>query len=207
MLRGSLETRSQQQIIHLDIDVKSWTLKPPSCAAARPSCCPVCDAASREPGRALVIVGHGLRERTVDGPLAPNEQSAATSIVTRRYRCRACDAILIVAPRGVGARYRYSLGAIAWALAQWAYARVPSAAVRARVSTAKNVGAASATRWASLQRWTRCALALFGATPGEFGTLRERAARIATFVAAHAPLTTGPVPYDAFYGAAFCTSR
>jgi hypothetical protein len=115
--------------------------------------------------------------------------------------------VIVVVPRGVGRGYRYSLAAIAWALALWAYERVPAAAVRACVSTAKQIGAASATCWASLRRWTRCALTLFGIPPREVGTIRERAARVAAFVAAHAPITTGPVTHDAFFGAAFCTPR
>ena len=64
-----------------------------------------------------------------------------------------------------------------------------------RTSTAKVVGAASATRWASLRR---CVLALFGVAPSEVGTLRERAARIASFCASHALSATGSVPVDAF---------
>jgi hypothetical protein len=37
--------------------------------------------------------------------------------------------------------------------------------------------------------------------------MRERAARVASFVAAHAPISTGSVPLDAFHGAAFCRPR
>jgi hypothetical protein len=75
---------------------------------------------------------------------------------------------------------------------------------RARSSTAKRFGAASATRWASLSRWTRSAGVLFGAAAAKHGTVRERAACIVVFVAAHAPISAGPVPIDAFYGASFC---
>lgn len=207
VLREALETRSQQRIVHSEIDVKLWASRPPSCAAARPACCPGCAAASREPGRALVLVGHGLRARTVEGPMAPGEPPTATDLAVRRYRCRACGAIVVVVPRGVGRGYRYSLGAIGWALALWSYERMTAAATRARSSTAQHVGAASATRWASLLRWTRSALRLFGTAAGEHGTLRERAARIVTFVASHAPISAGPVAIDAFYGASFCQPR
>jgi hypothetical protein len=153
-----------------------------------------------------VIVGHGLRTRTLEGPVEPEARPVAAEIHARRYRCRACEAILVVVPRGVGRSFRYSLATIAWALGLWGYERVPAADVRARSSTAKRVGAASATRWASLLRWTRCALKLFGIATEEFGTHRQRAARITTFVASHAPIATGPVPHDAFHGAAFCPS-
>jgi hypothetical protein len=128
---------------------------------------------------------------------------ASLDVWTRRYRCRACDAVLVVVPAGVGRGYRYSRSAIAAALALWAYEKIRAASVRSRTSTAKTIGAASATRWASLRRWTRCALALFGMAP-ELGTMRERAARIASYVAAHAPIGTGSVSCDAFFGAAFC---
>lgn len=154
-----------------------------------------------------MIVGHGLRERTIEGPLAPGEEPALTEIRVRRYACRACDAILVVAPREVGRAYRYSLPAIAAALALWAYARHTAAEVRSKTSTAKTIGAASATRWASLPRWTRCALALFGVATSELGTVRERAARVAIAVASHAPIATTSVTIDAFYGAAFCLPR
>ncbi|MBZ0116491.1 MAG: hypothetical protein K8H88_05845 [Sandaracinaceae bacterium] len=158
-------------------------------------------------GQPLVVVGHGLRERTLEGPLAPGGAPTLTGIFTRRYVCRACGAILVVVPRDVARAHRYSLSAIAAALALWAYERVSAASVRSRTSSAKTIGAASATRWASLPRWTRCALALFGFEPPTLGTMRERAARIASFVASHAPIATGSVPADAFYGAAFCPPR
>lgn len=154
-----------------------------------------------------MIVGHGRRTRTLEGPLAPSAEPALTEIAARRYACRACDAIMVVVPRGVARARRYSLSAIAAALALWAHERASAAAVRARTSTATTIGAASATRWASLPRWTQCALALFGIEPPALGTMRDRAARIASFVAAHAPVTAGPVPVDAFFGAAFCRPR
>ena len=154
-----------------------------------------------------MIVGHGLRGRTVEGPVAPGAQPALTGIEARRYRCRACGVVLVVVPSGVGRGYRYSLGAIAWALSLWAYKRATAAHVRARTSTAKTVGASSATRWASLQRWTRCALSLFGVERSEVGTVRERAAVVAAYVAAQAPVATGRVPLDAFFGASLCGSR
>jgi hypothetical protein len=131
----------------------------------------------------------------------------AVDIRSRRYRCRACGAVLVVVPRGVARCYRYSLAAIAWALALWGNQRLHESEVRLRTSTAKHVGAAGATRWASLRRWTRRAAVLFGAPPAWFQTLRTGAARVSTFIAAHAPITLGPVPVDAFHGAAFCQPR
>lgn len=201
------EPRSNSRIVHSELDVKSWAMATLSCAAARPSRCIVCAAASREPGRALMIVGHGLRPRTVEGPLSPGEASSLTEVIARRYRCRACKTILVVLPRGVTRGYRYSLAAIGFALALWSYQRLSAALTRTRVSMAKVFGATSATRWRSLHRWTRCALALFGSRREQLGTIRATASRIATFVAAHAPLSSGSVPLDAFSGAAFCRSQ
>ena len=198
------KTRSKQRIVHSEIDVKRWAAGAPSCAAARPARCPACKTASREPGRNLALVGHGLRQRTLEGPLEAESVPTVAEIQARRYRCRLCGAIVVVVPRGVARGYRYTLGAIGLALALWAYERVPAACVRARCSTAKCVGAASATRWASLHRWTGCALALFGVASSHAGTLRERAARIVTFVASRAPVSTGRVSHEAFHGARFC---
>jgi hypothetical protein len=99
------------------------------------------------------------------------------------------------------------LAAIAWALALWASERLREPEVRLRTSTAKLVGTADAMRWASLRRWTRRADILFGALPPPAATLRACAARIATFVAAHVPISLGPVPVDAFHGASFCKPR
>ena len=104
--------------------------------------------------------GHGLRHRGLEGPRSAGAAPEATEIAVHRYRCRACKAVMVVLPRGVARGYRYSLSAIAWAL--WAYEQLPAAAVRARTSTAKYVGATGATRWTSLRRWTRCAATLFG---------------------------------------------
>jgi hypothetical protein len=126
--------------------------------------------------------------------------------MTRRYACLACDAILVVVPRGVGRGARYSLPAIASALALWGYARSPAAAVRAATSAARARGFASPEQWSSLRRWSACALALFGA-PTATGTLRERAAKIAAWLASHAPLPCGVVPADAFFGSRFVHAR
>jgi hypothetical protein len=127
-------------------------------------------------------------------------------VLSRRYDCRACSAILVVVPRSVAKGRRYTLGAIAWALSLWAHERAAAATVRARTSAARFVGAAAPSRWASLGRWTRDALELFGFQLKVQGTLRECAGRVASFVAGHALLPGGPVSQDAFFGAAYCAS-
>lgn len=201
-MRLEQNARSQIRIVQSDIEVKSWVNEPPSCGAARPSSCVACGAPSRVPGKALVIVGHGLRERGVEGPLVPGEEPVALVILARRYACRGCDAILVVVPRGVGRGTRYSLSAIAQGLALWGYARWTAAKSREATSAARARGFTSPDQWSSLRRWTACATALFGA-PAASGALRERAAKIAAWLASHAPLAIGVVPTDAFFGAAF----
>lgn len=150
----------------------------------------------------LVIVGHGLRSRSMEGPDEPGAMPTDIEIATRRYHCLACDAILVVVPRGVGRGTRYTLAAVAYALALWGYARKSAAAARAAASAARARGFASPEQWSSLRRWAACATAIFGA-PSASGTLRERAAKIAAWLASHAPLATGSVPSDAFFGARF----
>ena len=73
-------------------------------------------------------------------------------VTHRRYRCRACTAILVVGPRGLVRRRWYRGGAIALDFA--AYARgATSAAVRALISPSRCVGGSSTERWVTLTRW------------------------------------------------------
>lgn len=80
---------------------------------------------------------------------APPEQ---VEIEVRRYRCRACTAILTVGPKGLVPRRWYGAGAIAGALA--AYARgetTPS--VRATTAPHGPTGPSAMERWITLVRW------------------------------------------------------
>jgi hypothetical protein len=200
--------RSDTRIIQSGIDVKFWAEAPPSCSAVRPASCPGCGAASREPGRAVAIVGHGLRGRDVEGPPGPDEAPASTTVVARRYRCRACGAVLVVVPRGVGRALRYTLDAIGYALALWGYSRATAERTRRAVSTAKARGISAPEKWSSLRRWAAAGARLFGSgLPRSSGTLRERAARLASWLASQAPLPTGAVPEDAFFGGRFVHAR
>jgi hypothetical protein len=200
--------RSNVRIIQTAIDVKFWAKEPPSCSAVRPASCPCCGAAGREPGRALGIVGHGLRGRELEGPDEPGEVAASRQIQSRRYRCLSCGAVLVVVPRGVGRGLRYTLDAIAYALSLWGYAQVTAAKTRQAVSAAKARGFSAPEQWSSLRRWAAGAAQLFGAgTPITGVTLRERAARLATWLAARAPVPGGQVPRDAFFGGRFVHAR
>ena len=170
------KTRSDLRIVHSEIDVKSWMHAPPTCEAARPGRCPACGAASRPAGKRLVLVGHGLRERNVLGPRALDDASEIRSVGVRRYRCRRCDAIATVVPRGVVRRHAYGAVAIVLALGKWAVEERPAREVRGEVSPFGIVGATAAIGWASLGRWSRSASRMFAglASPTEC-TRRELA--------------------------------
>lgn len=99
-----------------------------------------------------MIVGHGLVERQLLGPGAWPGMPEAAVVRMRRYRCRACKAILVVGPRGVVRRRSYRAAAIAAAVA--AYARgETSATVRRLVSPHSIVGGSARDRWITLVRW------------------------------------------------------
>jgi hypothetical protein len=176
----------------------------PSCTAARPGRCPCCGAAAQPLGGRIVIVGHGLLERQVRGPGAPGGPPEQGVLTLRRYRCRACGAVLVVGPRGLVARRWYGAGAIAQAL--WMYARgETSVAARARTSPSRRVGASAAERWATLTRWVEAArrAELFGVT-GLGGLERRRVAEsVVLALAARAGHRFGDdLAESAFVGAA-----
>jgi hypothetical protein len=122
----------------------------------------------------VVIVGHGLVERQVRGPLEAGGSAESVVLQLRRYRCRACRAILVVGPRGVVHRRWYGAGSIALALE--AYGRgESSAAIRQRISPSMTVGASAHDRWMTVVRWVEAARtgALFRVAG--LGTLGRRA--------------------------------
>lgn len=81
----------------------------------------------------------------------------------RRYRCRACEAVLIVGPHGLLRRRWYSAGAVGLALLGYG-AGESSASVRARTSPSRSVGGSAVEHWVTLRRWIEAArsAALFG---------------------------------------------
>lgn len=200
--------RSDTRIIQSGIDVKFWAQAPPSCSAIRPASCPGCGAASREPGKSLRVVGHGLRGRDVEGPDEPGAAPASRAVLARRYRCLGCGAVLVVVPRGVARGLRYTLDAIGYALALWGYAHRTAERVRRAVSAATARGLSAPWQWSSLRRWAARAERIFGSgTPTTSGTLRDRGRQVATWLTARAPLPTGQVPRDAFFGGRFVRAR
>lgn len=200
--------RSDTRIIQSGIDVKFWAQVPPSCSAVRPASCPGCGAASREPGKSLCVVGHGLRSREIEGPEEPETGPASRTVLARRYRCLSCGAVLVVVPRGVARALRYTLDAIGHALALWGYAQKTAEQVRRAVSAATARGLSAPSQWSSLRRWAARSAQIFGSdTPSTTGTLRDRARQVATWLTSRAPLPTGQVPRDAFFGGRFIHAR
>jgi hypothetical protein len=103
-----------------------------------------------------VIVGHGLVERQVLGPVSASGGPEQGRVTLRRYRCRACRAVLLVGPRGLVVRRWYSGGAIALALAAYGRGETGGAA-RARTSPSRVMGASATERWVTLVRWIESA--------------------------------------------------
>ena len=123
-----------------------------------------------------MIVGHGVVERQVLGPQASGQPAEQVVVTLRRYRCRACRAVLVVGPRGLLRRRWYGAGAIGLALAVYARGET-SAAARAWVSPSRVVGGSAVERWATLPRWVEATRRgeLFGVA-GLAGLARRRVA-------------------------------
>ena len=146
------QTRSTERFVASALGIKSWMARMPTCAEARPASCPCCAAAARPVGSRLIIVGHGIVERQCRGPMAATGKPESVVLKVRRYRCRACKAILVVGPVGLVRGRWYGAGAIALALE--AYARhETSASIRRRVSPSSTVGVSARERWVTLPRW------------------------------------------------------
>lgn len=151
-LRETLRrSRSENLVVHSGILVKQWASAEPAVDAVRPGACPRCGAASRPPGEPVGLVGHGLRERQVLGPAAANAPAGVTVVRVRRYRCRACAAVVTVVPRDLLARRHYAAGAIALALFGYGLLRQSATTIRRAVSprTTHEEG------WPALHRWLR----------------------------------------------------
>jgi hypothetical protein len=119
----------------------------------------------------------------------------------RRYECQRCDAIVMVAPRGLLPRLRYGAVAVALALALWSAEGQPGWRVRQAVSPLPSVGNEPLHGWRSLSRWARQAGDWIG-QPGPPRRGREAAHEATRRLAAHAPMPTGRLRLDACAGAA-----
>ncbi len=150
-----------------------------------------------------MIVGHGLVRRQLRGPLEPGGSPQQIDVVLRRYRCRRCDAVLMVGPRGIVPGRWYGAGAMAGAIA--AYARgATTSATRSATSPACHMGASSAERWITLVRWLDAAErgALFAVRGLERMPRRVVAEQVTLALAARAGRVHGDdLAHSAFVGA------
>lgn len=196
---------SGKRLIHSRLGVEFWAGRVPSIEAVRPPRCGVCGAASQCPGQPLTVVGHGVRERQQRGPTEVGAEAQEVTILQRRFRCRSCGAVMVVAPAQV-LRYRlFSTGAIVWALSLFGCDGLSPRRARERISPWRVVGAAAARSWQALRGWVRAAeegqllplQPLSGASP------RQVAARVIWALTAQAPPSArdGSVAHQAVSGA------
>lgn len=148
-----MEERSACRIIQADVDIKRWRAALPPVEQVRPARCPCCDAASRPLHGPLGMRGHGVRARQVCGPLEAGGAPDEVTVPARRYRCSVCRAIVVVVPRGLLARRRYSAAAIGWVLARVGLDGATTPVVRAEVCRSAILGVAAAERWLAPSRW------------------------------------------------------
>ncbi len=146
--------QSPTNIVQSAVPIKSWIERTPSVEETRPSHCPRCEAPSQLVGAPLGLHGHGRRERQLRGPLVPGQEPELVVIAVRRYRCQHCSATTTVVPRGVLPRRLFSAAAIGLALCLLGLLRLSVTKVREQVSPWRCIGAAAATGWAQLRRWT-----------------------------------------------------
>lgn len=152
----------------------------------------------------MVLVGHGVVVRQVRGPATAAGRPEQVELSLRRYRCRACRAVVVVGPRGLVRRRWYRAGAIALAVA--AHVRgATSAAIRALTCPAAVVGVAAVERWATLRRWLEAARRgeLFGLCGMEALSLTQVAEQVMLTLAARGGHVRGAdLAVSAFEGAA-----
>jgi len=194
---------SGEGIVYSAMDVKIWANKVPGVEAARPGCCSQCHAPSRPLGAALVLVGHGLRERQVRGPATAQGEPEIRTIRVRRYRCRRCGGLTTVLPRGLTARRHYSASAIGLSLCLFGMQQLSLGETRARVCPWRLTF--EPRRWTTLPKWVDAVeqgglFTIVRPCPPTF-TVRERAERAAATLCALA-LHAGSLDERAFDGAA-----
>ncbi len=163
------------------LSVKEWKARALSVEAARPPRCIQCGGAKQAGGR-VMIVGHGLRTRSV-----VDLARYVVDVTLRRYRCRRCGAVMTVGPAEYSPRRQYTLGAIALALALWSLGEAAEHTVRARVSVQWQIADGTLKRWPVLRRWARSVPDLFGISDVYEAAPRAVAARVCRVLAARAP--------------------
>lgn len=151
-----------------------------------------------------MIVGHGLVVRQVRGPAGPGCAPEERLLLLRRYRCRACAAVLVVGPRGLLRRRWYSAGSVGLALLGYGTGE-SSASVRARTSPSRSVGSSALEHWVTLRRWVEAARSgtLFAVGGLEALARRSVARQVAQVLAARAGRELGQaLDEKVFIGAA-----
>lgn len=136
------------------------------------------------------LVGHGLRERQVLGPLTVAGSPEQLVVRLRRYLCRGCGAVAVSAPRGLLRGVLYGALAIGMALALWVGGSA-SAAVRARISPWRSNGSERFHGWRALRRWSAQAERWWRGLVLDRKPPRERAEQIVAQLAARAPSARG----------------
>lgn len=155
------------------------------------------------------MVGHGVRHRRVRGVFVWGARPEEVAIAVRRYRCRACGAVVVVVPRGVLPGRRYLATAIALALVLYGVKGLSHPEVREAVSPAKRHGLDAHARWRTLARWVddvgRRSLVgrLLGATAGT--PRRAAAALYARALAALSRRSDSIIELSAMDGAMMAT--
>jgi hypothetical protein len=104
-------------------------------------------------------------------------------VATRRYHCKVCGAVIVVAPRGVIRRRLYAATAIGLSLALFGIEGHSARAVREAIApTCSHRDPAEGAAWTTLRRWARearsGALIDDSACPATF-SLRQAAERVA----------------------------
>lgn len=188
--------------MHADIDVKEWAERVPAIGRVRPRRCPCCEAPAQPVGGRLGVVGHGLRDRQVRGPLDPGMVGGFVIVRVRRFRCLSCGTVISVVPRGVAPRRHFGAGAIGLAIALLA-SGLCTLAVRGRVG---GFGAAEASEWRTVRDWVEAGLEgrLVRSLRGLPGLERGPGARrLSSLLAGHAPPGTSSSKLEtlAFFGA------
>jgi hypothetical protein len=105
---------------------------PPTAEQARPRTCPRCGQPAHEGGQ-VWIHGHGVLQRQQRGPEAPGKVAVKREVACRRYRCKACTAVLTIMPASALARKHFSAAAMGLALALWGLCGWSAAQLRAVV--------------------------------------------------------------------------
>ena len=176
----------------------------PSADAARPRTCLKCGQPAYEGGE-VWIHGHGVVQRQQRGPVSPEGVGVKREVACRRYRCKACTAVLTVLPEAALARKHFSGAAMALALALWGLCGWSAAQVRAVVGGRMPSGGRP-RGWRTLTRWARQVAdgTLWASLDSRAkGAPRQVAAHVAQCLCGWAPpwARAAGLPHQAFAGA------